>query len=251
MIPHPLLAQLADERRRRGLSQAAVAQRAGLSRSSVEAWEGGAMPTLAALQCLLDALGLRVVAIPADAPTPSTTGGGEQIPVRAAHRRRRREMVPRLPARPARRRVHRRPAPPGRPGVALPWLRRRPLPAAQSLQPATRGRCRMTNEDPGITAMLPPVPDESEPRRHHHAAAPWRRTVLDDACRWIVTHKGPFWGLVACLAAGAMFGGYLARLHPCRDRPVAAGRRRPRRARATPPTPRRSSLRRPGPGPRR
>lgn len=80
MIPHPLLAQLADERRRRGLSQAAVAQRAGLSRSSVEAWEGGAMPTLAALQCLLDALGLRVVAIPADAPTPVYDRRREQIP---------------------------------------------------------------------------------------------------------------------------------------------------------------------------
>ncbi|MCP9976437.1 hypothetical protein [Actinomadura madurae] len=109
----------------------------------------------------------------------------------------------------------------------------------------------MTNEDPGITAMLPPVPDESEPRRHHHAAAPWRRTVLDDACRWIVTHKGPFWGLVACLAAGAMFGGYLAGSIPAGtdlSPPGGGGLAEPERR---PPTPRRSSLRRPGPGPRR
>jgi transcriptional regulator with XRE-family HTH domain len=81
VIPHPLLAQLADERRRRGLSQAALADRAGLSRSSVEAWENGALPTLAALQCLLDALGMRVVALPADEPIPVfDVPAGEQIP---------------------------------------------------------------------------------------------------------------------------------------------------------------------------
>ena len=80
--PHPLIAQLTDERRRRGLSQAAVAARAGLSVSSLNAWEGGAMPTLAALQRYLDVLGLRVIAIPADvqARVYVERSPGQQIP---------------------------------------------------------------------------------------------------------------------------------------------------------------------------
>lgn len=78
--PHPLIAQLADERRLRGLSQVAAANRAGISVSTLNAWEGGAMPNLAALQCYLDALGLRLVAIPAAAPTPVWRTHGQQIP---------------------------------------------------------------------------------------------------------------------------------------------------------------------------
>lgn len=78
--PHPLIAQLADERRRRGLSQVAAANRAGISVSSLNAWEAGALPTLAALQCYLDALGMRLVAIPAQAPTPIWRPPGDQIP---------------------------------------------------------------------------------------------------------------------------------------------------------------------------
>lgn len=78
--PHPLIAQLADERRRRGLSQIAAANRAGISVSTLNAWEGGAMPNLAALQCYLDALDLRLVAIPAEAPTPIWRTQGQQIP---------------------------------------------------------------------------------------------------------------------------------------------------------------------------
>lgn len=76
--PHPVIAQLAEERRRRGLSQVAAASRAGISVSSLNAWENGAAPTLAALQCYLDALGMRLVAIPADAPTPTYRPAGEQ-----------------------------------------------------------------------------------------------------------------------------------------------------------------------------
>lgn len=77
-VPHPLLAQLADERRRRGLSQTALADRAGVGVSSLTAWEGGALPTLAALQPVLDVLGMRLVAIPAAAPTPVY---GAQLPL--------------------------------------------------------------------------------------------------------------------------------------------------------------------------
>jgi transcriptional regulator with XRE-family HTH domain len=78
--PHPLIAQLADERRRRGLSQVAAANRAGIAVSSLNAWEAGALPNLAALQCYLDGLGLRIVAIPAEAPTPVWRPPGQQIP---------------------------------------------------------------------------------------------------------------------------------------------------------------------------
>lgn len=78
--PHPLIAQLADERRRRGLSQVAAANRAGISVSTLNAWEAGALPNLAALQCYLDALDLRIVAIPAQAPTPVWRAPGQQIP---------------------------------------------------------------------------------------------------------------------------------------------------------------------------
>lgn len=48
--------------------------------SSLNAWEAGALPTLAALQCYLDVLGLRLVAIPAEAPTPIWRPPGQQIP---------------------------------------------------------------------------------------------------------------------------------------------------------------------------
>jgi transcriptional regulator with XRE-family HTH domain len=81
--PHPVIAQLADERRRRGLSQAAAAALAGISVSTLNAWETGAtMPTLAALQCYLDALGLRVIAIPAgvSARVYVERPPGQQIP---------------------------------------------------------------------------------------------------------------------------------------------------------------------------
>ncbi|MFE9099903.1 helix-turn-helix domain-containing protein [Actinomadura geliboluensis] len=81
MIPHPLIEQLAEERRRLGLSQTAAADRAGIGRATLSAWEGGALPTLAALQCLVDALGMRLVAIPADEPTPVYDPPfGQQIP---------------------------------------------------------------------------------------------------------------------------------------------------------------------------
>jgi transcriptional regulator with XRE-family HTH domain len=80
--PHPLIAQLADERRRRGLSQAAAAALAGISVSTLNAWETGALPNLAALQCYLDALGFRVIAIPAgvSARVYVERPPGQQIP---------------------------------------------------------------------------------------------------------------------------------------------------------------------------
>lgn len=79
---HPLIAQLAAERARRGLTRTAAANRAGISERSLRDWEHGGYPNLAALQDYLDALGLRLVAIPAGPAhdTGEETPPGEQIP---------------------------------------------------------------------------------------------------------------------------------------------------------------------------
>lgn len=79
MTPHPLIAQLAAERRRRDLSRTDAAQRAGISERSLRDWENGGMPNLSALQDYLDALGLRLIAIPAG-PGEADEPPGEQIP---------------------------------------------------------------------------------------------------------------------------------------------------------------------------
>lgn len=78
--PHPLIAQLADERTRRGLSRTAAAQRAGISERSLRDWEHGGYPNLAALQDYLDALGLRLIAIPAGPADLDHEPPGDQIP---------------------------------------------------------------------------------------------------------------------------------------------------------------------------
>lgn len=81
MIPHPLIEQLTRERRHRGWTQKEAAARAGLSVTSLEGWETGAMPTLRALQCYLDALGLRLIAVPPGVPTPAPAPESQQTKV--------------------------------------------------------------------------------------------------------------------------------------------------------------------------
>lgn len=93
--------------------------------------------------------------------------------------------------------------------------------------------------DPEVTAMLPPVPDEPEPRYGHHAPAARWRIALDDASRWIVTNRAAFWSLVTITAAAAMAGSYIAGLPAGPDAPVrppaAEASEKPTRRLDTPP----------------
>lgn len=66
MIPvHPVVRRLAQERFTRGLSQRDAANLAGLSRSTITAWESGdAQPTLNVLEILLAAYDLELAVVP-------------------------------------------------------------------------------------------------------------------------------------------------------------------------------------------
>ncbi|MFC4054914.1 helix-turn-helix transcriptional regulator [Actinomadura syzygii] len=66
-------------RRARGLTQAGLAERAGLTQPAISLLESGSrVPSLPALERVADVLGLRVtVAVePADPPGPLSRGGG-------------------------------------------------------------------------------------------------------------------------------------------------------------------------------
>jgi transcriptional regulator with XRE-family HTH domain len=84
--PHPLLQQLATERRRAGLRQRDAAARAGLSARSISYWETGTrQPAIDGLELYAAALGFRLIAVPLEQPTEDTDEDtdddlGEQIP---------------------------------------------------------------------------------------------------------------------------------------------------------------------------
>lgn len=80
--PHPLLEQLAAERRRAGLRQRDAAARAGLSARSISYWETGTrQPAIDGLEMYAAALGFRLIAVPLEQPAEDTGDGqGEQIP---------------------------------------------------------------------------------------------------------------------------------------------------------------------------
>ena len=65
MNPHPLMVQLADERRRQGLLPASVAAIAGLHRSTIVRYEAGTKdPRLSNLEGLAGALRLQITLLP-------------------------------------------------------------------------------------------------------------------------------------------------------------------------------------------